>query len=263
MAATYTCTQCNHVNEAERVYCHNCGVKLDRSLLPQDEKKEKEEAPEQMRKRVLKMTNPAKGIFTKATFSALVKTIGGAAIVAGLVQAVRPPDNIPTPLKDLIEVPRIGDRLDEEIAMPQSHQRPIPEDAANGYLQQRVKMKDANGNETTSFLKFERLFVHFEDGACEVNMKRSLMDFPIYIKSTYQIGIEENKLKATNLGGAFGRLPVHPLIMKYADFIFSDAWESLKRERKQLGDLKAIEVSKGVVVVTTYGAKPGAPAPAR
>src|SRR5689334_8988364 len=150
MAVTYTCTQCNHVNEAERVYCHNCGVKLDRSLLPEEEaKKEKEESPQQMRKRVLKMTNPAKGLFTKATFQKLVKTLGGAAIVAALVQAGRPPDNIPAPKKDLMEVPRIGDRLDEEIAMAQSHERAIPEDIANDYLQKYVKMKDENGNETT------------------------------------------------------------------------------------------------------------------
>lgn len=28
------CTQCNHENEVERIYCHNCGSKLDRSQLP-------------------------------------------------------------------------------------------------------------------------------------------------------------------------------------------------------------------------------------
>ena len=29
-----TCAECKYENEVERVYCHNCGEKLDRSLLP-------------------------------------------------------------------------------------------------------------------------------------------------------------------------------------------------------------------------------------
>ena len=27
-----TCGQCGYENEPERVYCHNCGTKLDRSV---------------------------------------------------------------------------------------------------------------------------------------------------------------------------------------------------------------------------------------
>ena len=34
--ATLTCKECQHVNEEARIYCHNCGTKLDRSLLVED-----------------------------------------------------------------------------------------------------------------------------------------------------------------------------------------------------------------------------------
>ena len=37
--ATLTCAECGFVNEAERVYCHNCGKKLDRSLIPKEDPK--------------------------------------------------------------------------------------------------------------------------------------------------------------------------------------------------------------------------------
>ena len=57
-----TCEQCGHENEAERVYCHNCGGKLDRSLLPkEDPKTSTQAAVEAARKHVAKMTNPGSG----------------------------------------------------------------------------------------------------------------------------------------------------------------------------------------------------------
>ena len=52
--ATLTCKQCNYENEAERIYCHNCGAKLDRSVVPQEKKME--ESPDKQRKRVKKLT---------------------------------------------------------------------------------------------------------------------------------------------------------------------------------------------------------------
>ena len=62
-APTLTCKQCNYDNEPERVYCHNCGAKLDRTVLPKDPAKTKE-GKEKTAKRVRRMINPARGFFT-------------------------------------------------------------------------------------------------------------------------------------------------------------------------------------------------------
>ena len=60
--ATLPCEQCGYArNEPERVYCHNCGAKLDRSLLPKAAEK-KQENPAEARKRIAKMTNPKSGV---------------------------------------------------------------------------------------------------------------------------------------------------------------------------------------------------------
>ena len=77
--ATLPCEQCGYANEPERVYCHNCGAKLDRSLLPKTTEKPPER-PEKARKRIEKMTNPKSGgvgreikaLFKVAFFSALL-----------------------------------------------------------------------------------------------------------------------------------------------------------------------------------------------
>jgi hypothetical protein len=34
------CTECQHQNEVQRIYCHNCGAKLDRSALLETRPKE-------------------------------------------------------------------------------------------------------------------------------------------------------------------------------------------------------------------------------
>ena len=52
---TLTCSQCGFANETERVYCHNCGAKLDRSLLPKATETSKDSVAK-VRKRVQKMT---------------------------------------------------------------------------------------------------------------------------------------------------------------------------------------------------------------
>ena len=91
---TITCKQCSYANEPERVYCHNCGAKLDRSLLPKEPAKAGKETQDQARKRVRKLVNPARGFFTnwhRAFFNAL----GAGVSIAVLVQMARPPAAVP------------------------------------------------------------------------------------------------------------------------------------------------------------------------
>lgn len=269
--ATTKCSQCSHENEPERVYCHNCGTKLDRSVLVAEEKKETPETPDQMRKRVIKMANPARGPFNKLNVQTFFKMIAFGAVIAVVVQAAREPDHIPELLenKDLHEVPQIGDRLEDELANPESHQLAIPEKAANGYLQKTIKNKDASGKENGGYLKFERAFLHFDNGICNMNLKVALFGWPLYATSYYQLKMENEELHATTSGGAIGRMPVHPAVMKLkvADVIFANLWDALKREKKLLDQLKTVEIKlteidgkkQWAVVMTTFPGKAGAP----
>lgn len=258
--ANTTCAQCGHENEPERVYCHNCGNKLDRSLLAAEEKKETPETPEQMRKRVIKATNPTRSFFNQTNLRTFCKSIAFGAVAAVIVQAVRPPDNIPEPLgaKELGDVPQIGDRLEDEIAAPQSHQLAIPENIANAYLQKTIKNKDASGKENEGYLKFERAFLHFHPGVCNMNLRVALFGWPLYASSDYRLAMENDELNATSVGGTIGRIPIHPMVMKLkvADVIFANLWDALKREKKLLDQMKAVEVKKGEIVLTTNPGKP-------
>src|SRR3954465_14490053 len=92
-AITLTCKDCGYNNEPERVYCHNCGAKLDRSVLPKEEQLRRE-SPEKARKRIMKMTNPGSSV-VKRELSAFVKTIVFALLAAILIAMVRPPETVP------------------------------------------------------------------------------------------------------------------------------------------------------------------------
>src|SRR5258706_7953722 len=91
--STLTCKECGYANEPERVYCHNCGAKLDRSVLPKEDQLRRE-SPEKARRRIMRMTNPGAGP-VKQTLAALAKTLLYAILAAGLVLALRAPPDVP------------------------------------------------------------------------------------------------------------------------------------------------------------------------
>ena len=99
------CEQCGYANEPERVYCHNCGSKLDRSLLPTVEEK-KQDHPDKVRKRIEKMTNPKSGSVGRE-IKALFKVAFFSALVAVIILLVQKPDDLPE-LKVILALGRIA-----------------------------------------------------------------------------------------------------------------------------------------------------------
>jgi hypothetical protein len=49
------CAECRHENEAERIYCHNCGERLDRSAVSAQKKAQD---PQEVHRRLQKMLGP-------------------------------------------------------------------------------------------------------------------------------------------------------------------------------------------------------------
>jgi hypothetical protein len=194
------------------------------------------------------------------------------------VQIARAPDNVIEPDKDALS-PQIGDKLEDEMAKPESHPLAIPENAINVYLGSVVKSNEQGGF-LASLLKFSHAYVHLDkdprepesgNGICNINMVLSLYGWPVYFTSYYKLAIQDGQLQATNVGGAIGRLPIHPWLMQHLDAGFKNLWEALKREKGLLDRAQSVSVSKDpkqpdkwqVVVVTKPGGKPAAaPRPA-
>src|ERR1043166_2552981 len=89
------CPECRHENEPERIYCHECGTRLDRSAV-----RFKKEPLEDTHKRVKRMFNPTRAKL-QAWLSATSKLICGAGAVAVIIAMFSPPE-LPPPTKSTV-----------------------------------------------------------------------------------------------------------------------------------------------------------------
>ena len=248
-AVNLRCGQCNYENEAERVYCHNCGAKLDRTVLPEAEDDKRHESPDRAQRRIKKMTNPS-GNPVAREFKALLSTLTWGAIVAAVILMSRQPDNVPD-TKGLMVDRFVPSELSQafEATTPQTVK--FSQDEINYALKQSLKGKDSG---LIPGIQFSRAFVNLHPGAVRVTTQQSLWGYPFYSSETYKVGMKDGKFAPVLVAGSFGRLPVDARLMQHVDFSFRQLWPALKRERGYLDKLQDISSEKGQLTLVTKGA---------
>jgi hypothetical protein len=237
------CPECRRENEAERIYCHDCGARLDRSALAKAPPKGEDVKDTQ--KRLKQMLDPGR-LKMRLMFFKVSKVVLGALALAALIQIILPPD-VPPRAKTGEFPPQIN--LDLENAAMNHSTAPIQytEAQVNAYLGSALKSKQAA---LSKLLQFERAVVTFDETVCRITAERSLFGFSVFTTTSGKVTLQDGRLIASNNGGSIGRLPVHPLLMKYADPLFNDLWGALDRERKAVAKMGAIELHPQLVVLT-------------
>ena len=99
----------------------------------------------------------------------------------------------------------------------------------NHYLGYALKSKQTA---LSKYLNFERAVVALEQDLCRLTVERSLYGFPLCTSTYFNASIQNDTLVVKNRGGAIGRMPVHPALMRYGGFLFSDLAAVVERERK-------------------------------
>ena len=234
------CAECRHENEAERIYCHNCGERLDRSAVVAQKKAQD---PQDERRRLQKMMEgPSK---SQQNFFAVSKLALAAVVAAALVEIALPPE-VPAPTKATPQ------QIDLDLENVASFQRPGPleysQEQVNAYLTYRLISKKKAL--TNPVLTFERATASLNEGSCTISMERSLFGYSLFSRVSYRVEASGGKVVATNVGGWIGRLPIHPAIMRYGDIIFADLWKALDRERKLITKMGGITLHDGSVTIT-------------
>jgi hypothetical protein len=238
------CPECRRENEPERIYCHDCGARLDRTALAKSAPKG--EDVKDTHRRLRNMLDPQRAKM-RLMFFKVSKVILGALALAALVQMILPPD-VPPRAKTGEFPPQIN--LDLENAAMNHSTAPLQytEVQVNAYLGSALKSKQAA---LSKLLPFERAIVTFDESVCRVTAERSLFGFSFFTTTSAQVSLQNGTVTASNNGGSIGRLPLHPLIMKYADSLFfGDLWVALDRERKAVAKMNAIEFHPQAVVLT-------------
>jgi hypothetical protein len=237
------CPECARENEPERIYCHDCGARLDRSSLAKVAPKG--EDPKETHRRLRSMLDPGR-LKMRLMFFKISKLILGACALAVLITMLLPPLDVPERVKS-IGLQQIS--LDLENASTGHGAAPLryTEGQVNTFLVNVLKSKQAA---LSKLLQFERAFVTFEEGVCQITAERSLLGFSVFTATSHNVTLENGTLTASNNGGRIGRMPIHPIIMKFGDILFTDLWTALDREKKSVSKMGAIEFHPKTVVLT-------------
>jgi hypothetical protein len=236
------CPECRRENEPERIYCHDCGARLDRTALAKIAPKG--ENAQETQRRLRTMLDPQRAKMRHLFFKTS-KMILGALATAALVQMVLPPD-LPARAKTGDFPPQINLDLENAVLNHQTAPLQYTEVQVNAYLGSALKSKQAA---LSKLLQFERATVSFDETACRVTAERSLFGISVYTSTSSKVSVQNGTLNATNTGGSIGRLPIHPLIMKYGDALFADLWAALDREKKSVAKMGTIEFHPQAVVL--------------
>ena len=241
-----TCPECRRDNEAERIYCHDCGARLDRSALA-GRTAGKKETSEELHKRMRGMFSQ-RGVRTRLLFVKIAKLVLIACATAAAVVILISPD-VPPPVKSEGFPAQINLSLETltESRQPQSMQ--FSEESVNAYLANALKRKKEKVNHP--LIDFERAIVAFTEGNCRVTIERSIFGYSIFTSGDYAVQIEGGKVTTSPRSGAIGRMPINPSVMPYAGFLFSDAVAAMDREHKLLNKLGSIQLHDKEIVVTS------------
>ena len=238
---TLVCKQCNFENEPERVYCHNCGAKLDRSLLPPEATKRAD--PVVVQERVRRLVSPRRGSGTR-WFRNLLLSSAVAAFLALLLVMAKPPDDIPEISKDAeTTAPEITSDMEGLVAQPQAGRVVYSEDQVNAFLQSTIKAKPAGSTGFTP-LKFERAFVRFDEGAIRITYVQSVFGFPLYATTVDTVTIANGQAVGVPVAGGFGRVKIASKLMPYLGGLFSPLWKVLERDKALIAKMDSVAFHK-------------------
>src|SRR5205807_6880774 len=180
-----TCPECRRDNEPERIYCHDCGARLDRSALA-GRKTGKMETAEELNKRM-------RGMFRQRRLKAQLFFFKGGKLIlialaaAALLVILITPD-VPPPVKSEGFPPQINLNLEKltESRQPQTMQ--FSEESVNAYLASALKRKKEKLNHP--LISFERALVAFSEGNCRVTIERSIFGYSIFTSGDYGVQVE-------------------------------------------------------------------------
>ena len=236
------CLACKHENEVERVYCHNCGEKLDRSLLPQLDETQTAEAMAKTGKKMKQMMNPNRFAWVRSIKTLVLVEIFAAVVAAGFL-AVQPPENVPPAKTDHLLDLEVADKLTETWKAMMSTRPAVSvafkEEDINVYLRRTVK-----GTEGALGIKFERAFVNLELGLVTLVSQRNAWGLPIYNSATFKPALVGGKWTADMQKLSIGRLTIPASFGKLVklDTVTLGALEkAFEKEIHQLDRVAAIE----------------------
>ena len=251
---THTCGQCGHNNDDTRVFCQNCGARLEvESVAPAA----RNLAAPARRNATARKAPRGGGV---ALLGALVREVFFTAILAvilaALIQAVRMPDDVPPALP---AVPSSASFLAADIQAARDSIYPrslnIDADAANNYLAARVMGADTGG----SLFRAQMVRAYIVPGvnAFTLGVEQNLSGHPIHLRLVYSVESQDGGTAAVLTGGSMGRLPVPKFLVPLYSRSFAGVLEALSHPASWFATASTVKIEPSGAFVRWPGS--GAP----
>jgi len=255
MSEPVQCPACGYENDATRVFCHSCGVRLPRT---EDQIKEKAEQNRQATEDAKKVLREGHKKANKRSIKDLLAsavhaliTMGFyAAFAAAFILAFRAPENLPPPGEPNERLVQAGERQITNASKPGFKGTiATSQEQVNDYL----ASKDILQSRTIFMLieaKVRRLFVVLENGDFTFGLEYSLMGAPVYLTTNFAITGSPGAFSLEILGGSIGRLPVHPVVFEKGIKWYQPAAEALHGQLEILSEAESVSVTPDYVKLT-------------
>jgi zinc ribbon protein len=205
------CSQCGHENDSTRVFCQECGARLERPAGDEPTVSAPTKVPAESRLRGrAAATGLAATIFRFVR--GLISTAILAAILAALIQMARQPDDVPPPqAANEVQAGQLLHTVQVLSGSNYARTIDISQAQANNYLAASI-VPDPTSNSIFR-ADFSRAFVVIRSGELKFFAEQRLFGWPIYM---YLITAPEptgGKASLRVTGGGIGRMPITPRVM--------------------------------------------------
>lgn len=262
----YKCGQCGHENDLTRVFCQNCGSRLEREEVEGSgtaEPAAAETGPYIARNFTPLKTQPLRhepGVLSRLVRS-LVSLIVISAILAALVQILRAPDGIPAPRP--ANEPQAAQLLSLVKTFASSgaaRTLDIPEAQANNFLQCQVVPADSSEKALWK-AQFKRAFVVYGENQFRLAVEQEVLGRPVFMYLDYIPASSAQGTSANVIGGGLGRLPVHPGLLPFFQGYFSTVIDALGDVLGTLSKASSVQITPDAARLSWGGQRPRDPAP--
>ena len=199
------CASCGYENDPTRVYCHNCGVRLERGDVPP--------APTGFTHPtdVAKMKKPRQPVAWGRYFGALLKVAVLAVLVAAVVLALLPPHDVPDPVEpDKNLALRLSGLLTDASSSSEARAFALPAGDINRWLVSSVTLQGFDGSMQ---LQPERLYAVPANGQVRVGLEVTVAGAGrVFFQGEYEPVRNGNGYTLEPRHYSVGRLPLPVLL---------------------------------------------------
>jgi hypothetical protein len=167
-----------------------------------------------------------------------------AAMLACLVQMVRQPDNIPAGVgADNLATRETFDTLKELATSQKPISWTVNGKAINQFLETTIAMQSGDSGPSLLRARFQRAFVRLHSGSFDFCVEQGFLGIDLVLLLHLEPEDSGTGMAAKPTGAAFGRLPVHPMLIPAFVRLFEPTLEGLSRPLEILRQAKSVKIT--------------------